>query len=590
MTRWLSLQGLYSVLFRPLAAHPPSNWKQYPYGWLMLSLGLALWYGILAFQQVLGADYVVQDDARQHVFWMQRFLDPGLFPNDLIADYFQSVAPAGYQFVYRLAAWLGIAPLLLHKILPLGLGVLTAGLCFRMMLSLFPVPSAAFCSSVVLMQGLGLTDAIVSATPKAFIYPLLLLFMDGVVRQQWIVTWIAIALQGLFYPQLVLISSGVLMLRLVDWQEWRPGLVQKRRDRILALGGLMVAFLVLLPYAVQTSEYGPTLTLAEAKQLPELSMDGSRSQYFQDDPTKYWLEGRSGLRPATIFTPVTNLLGLLLLALPWIPRNSFLRQTLNPNYTLLSQLFISSIGCFIFAHLFLFQLHLPSRYTQHSIKIVMTLAASIVVVSLLEYLWRWSQLAMGVAAFNTAIDFGKALASGGFTVLLTAVIVGYALLVAKFPLTTYQYGNYPQLYEFLQNQPTSIRVASLANEINNIPTFAQRSIVTGSEYAIPYHVGYYQQLRQRTNELIKAQYSLNKTDLVDFIQTYSVTFWLLEQSAFQPSYVESDSWIQQHPEAARRALANLQAQPRLPLVRARRKCQILKEGNLILLDAGCIAR
>jgi len=53
---------------------------------------------------------MVQDDARQHVFWMQRFLDPALFPRDLIADYFQSVAPAGYTAIYQMMAGVGINP------------------------------------------------------------------------------------------------------------------------------------------------------------------------------------------------------------------------------------------------------------------------------------------------------------------------------------------------------------------------------------------------------------------------------------------------------------------------------------------------
>jgi hypothetical protein len=43
----------------------------------------------------------VQDDARQHVFWMRRFLNSELFANDLITDHFQSIAPLGYAFFYR---------------------------------------------------------------------------------------------------------------------------------------------------------------------------------------------------------------------------------------------------------------------------------------------------------------------------------------------------------------------------------------------------------------------------------------------------------------------------------------------------------
>jgi hypothetical protein len=46
--------------------------------WFTLSLTFAALYSILALQQVFSSEYVVQDDARQHVFWMRRFLDPAL--------------------------------------------------------------------------------------------------------------------------------------------------------------------------------------------------------------------------------------------------------------------------------------------------------------------------------------------------------------------------------------------------------------------------------------------------------------------------------------------------------------------------------
>jgi len=61
--------------------------------WLTLSFTFAILYSFLALQEAFSSEYVIQDDARQHVFWTRRFLDSNLFPNDLIADYFQSVAP-----------------------------------------------------------------------------------------------------------------------------------------------------------------------------------------------------------------------------------------------------------------------------------------------------------------------------------------------------------------------------------------------------------------------------------------------------------------------------------------------------------------
>lgn len=89
---------------------PTGNFNSRMVFWFSLSLTFAAMYGLLGLRQAFSGEYVVQDDARQHIFWMRRFLDPALFPNDLIADYFQSVVPWGYSTFYRLFAAVGIDP------------------------------------------------------------------------------------------------------------------------------------------------------------------------------------------------------------------------------------------------------------------------------------------------------------------------------------------------------------------------------------------------------------------------------------------------------------------------------------------------
>ena len=63
----------------------------------------------------------VQDDARQHVFWMQRLVDPSILRDDLYADYFASQAPPGYVLLFR-ALLLFADPLTASKLLPPVLG------------------------------------------------------------------------------------------------------------------------------------------------------------------------------------------------------------------------------------------------------------------------------------------------------------------------------------------------------------------------------------------------------------------------------------------------------------------------------------
>jgi len=206
--------------------------------WLSLSLAFAVHYSILGFQQSL-TQYSIQDDARQHVFWMRRFVDPELFPQDLIADYFQSVAPSGYSTLYQLFATIGIDPVVLSKYLPIVLGLITTAYCFGVCLEILPVPVAGFMATAMLNQNLWIEDDLVSATPRAFIYPLLLAFLYYLLRGSLLPCLVAIALQGLFYPQCVFISSGVLVLqvlyRMGGWgdggmERWRDGETRRRGD------------------------------------------------------------------------------------------------------------------------------------------------------------------------------------------------------------------------------------------------------------------------------------------------------------------------------------------------------------------------
>ncbi|NJL84335.1 MAG: hypothetical protein HC890_17960 [Chloroflexaceae bacterium] len=140
-------------------------------GWLALTFVFTGIYGFIGVREAFVSEYFIHDDVRSHVFWMRRFLDPELFPGDIIADYLQSVAPYGYSALYRGMASLGIDPVGFNKILPIFLAFMTTWFCFRLCLRLFPVPAAAFVATVFLNQTLWVTHDLSSGTPRAFIYP-----------------------------------------------------------------------------------------------------------------------------------------------------------------------------------------------------------------------------------------------------------------------------------------------------------------------------------------------------------------------------------------------------------------------------------
>lgn len=560
--------------------------------WFIVSLSLAVAYSIPALLAAFSREFVVQDDARQHVFWMQRFVDSNLFPNDLIADYFQSVAPAGYTWVYRLMAMVGIEPLLLHKLLPPVLGAIATCYCFGICVELLPIPISGFIGALLLNQTLWMRDDIVAATPVAFVYPLLLAFLYYLLKRNLLGVASAIAILGLFYPQCVFVCAGVLILQLF----WEIGTRQRCRGAEVQRGdfdfsfyiiSLAVAIFILLPYAFKTSEFGSIITAAAAKTLPTFQPDGW-SNFFDQDPVKFWLCGkRSGMLPTEWCVLASNYSFLLIppqlwaaLALPILLQYRSRFPLLNKvcSISILPQILLASVGWFLIAHALLFKLHLPNRYTEHSFRIVVAIAATITITVLL----------------NTLLNYRNPKTQIFLSFLIAFALFLYPPLLKlqrySFAADSYTVGKEPALYKFFQSQPKDITIASMAKEANNIPSFAQRSILIGGQgYALPYHQKYYAQIQQRTLDLIKAQYSLDLQQVQRFIQTYKVDLWLLDKAAFTLYYVENNNWLEEF--QSKEPIVETIKQGTVPVLSTLLgKCSVFDTELFAVLEASCILK
>lgn len=590
------MSSLQRFLFSPIAKAPRSSQMF----WLSLSLALALIYPILALQEAFSSEYVVQDDARQHVFWMLRFLDPALLPNDFLADYFQSVAPWGYARFYQIVAWMGISPFLLHKLLPAALILVSTIYSYGACLQLLPVPLAGFITTLLLNQSLWMRDDIISGTPVAFVYPIFSAFLYYLLNRSLLPCLITIALQGLFYPQCVFLFGGVLVLQLVRWEGNRLRLSGDRQTYWVCGAGLLVAFLVLLPYALTPSEYGPVLTKAEAKALPTLN-PGGWSAFFTNNPIDFWFCGkRSGIFPSEWcevgyeiggLTPVP--LGLphiwFGLALPVLLRFSTrfpLAQQVTSKVAVLPQLLVSSVFWFLAAHTFLFKLHLPNRYGEHSLRIVAALAAGLAITIVLEALVQRGLQSRASSPRRSPLP----LATAG---LLAIALLIYPYFITfedtPFPVIRYRTGRAPELYEFFAQQPKDSVIASLASEANSLPSFAQRSIVVGGKgFILPYHQGYYEETNQRVTALMTAQYSPDLAQVQQFIQTYDVDFWLLEDTAFQPKYFKTNQIFEEYAAITKQIRPQLRNGPTPALAQLTDTCTVFQKDQFTVMSAECI--
>ena len=524
----------------------------------------AILFSLSGFGVAFDTAYTVQDDARQHVFWLQRLNDPDLFNDDLIADYFSSVAPAGYKFLYWLANLCGLQPFLFNKILPLLLGVGTSIYIYLVTLEVFPVPLAGFLASLLLNQNLWLLNDLVSGTPRAFFYVLFLGFIYYLLRRQLFFCLLFIVLQGLFYPQVALISAAILMIRAIA----------HKQHKYFYLLGLITAFLTLAIYKLQAGEFTEVITLETARQLPEFYSEG-RSAFFSDNLWHFWLSAeRSGFFPFEWQYSALCSFGLFLPVISKFPQR-FPLVRLKDSAGIIWQMLLASLGLFCLSHLMLFRLHLPSRYSQHTWRIAIALMTGITLTILLH------QLVCKIAS-SPKIQFG----------IIAIVII--ALLYPTYAVQSYPYrlgyvtGQAPKLYQFLQQQPKDVVIATLSSEADFIPSLARRSVLVGSEYSIPYHWDYYQQIRQRTKDLIRVQYSFDTADLTRFIRKYQVDLWLLESEAFTSEYLNNNPWLKQFQPEVRDAIASLQQAKQPAIINQINRCSVFQTTKLNLLDTKCL--
>ncbi len=600
--------------------------------WFWLSFVAPLYFGLVALcYQLVGPEYVVQDDVRQHVVWMQRFVDPTLFPNDAIADYYLAIAPPGYKGLYWSFAQLGIPPLLTAKLLPLALALITTVFTYKLSLKIFPVPFCGFLTTLILNQQIWLDDELITATPRAFYYPLLTAFLYFLVQRALVPCLIIIVLQGLFYAPSMLLSLAVLSVRLWPWEQMVRGfenvwviclnplrfwqraktnnpstregravninpssiqhqpqqsLLQRSRHRhryLFWVAGCSVSGLIIIFLLSNQASLGPTVTADQMQVMREFSIQG-RHEYFDVNPVYFWFQGRSGLNIS--WFPASILLGLLL---PWLSKTRFrLPQKLTPNVAIIYQVAIASLGLYILAHLLLFKLYFPSRYTYHSLRIALALASGITLTTLLEAMWFWLRHKYKIHSFR----FPDKLLVAIVTLLLFVELLVPAIPSIFLALEVWIEGQSPTLYTYLAQQPVNTLVATISTEGNNLGAFSKRSTLVSEEFSLAFHPRYHSIIKQRTIDLLRAQYSTDLSVVQKFISQYDINFFLVERNAFQPEYLPKQNWLVNGAahDFVKELVEQLQEGHVPILAQYSETCMQLSAEKWLLLKATCISQ
>ena len=255
---------------------------------------------------------------------------------------------------------------------------------------------------------------------------------------------------------------------------------------------------------------------------------------------------------------------------------------MNPKIRILNHLLLVSVAIFFVAHLMLFTLHLPSRYTQNSFRIVLAIAGGISTTIIVH------SLAIVVFPHLTQNYQRRTILSRLLVILFGAWLIVLPHFNSNFVWTQYERGNVPELYAYLNQQPKDTLIASLSYEADNLPTFAKRSILASKEYAIPYHTGYYFPFRQKAIDLIAASYSADLAMVKRIIMQYKIDYFLTEESSFTPEYISKNDWIMQHQTGAKIAVKNLQQNKKIAMQSIQSECSVMNSKGFYLISSECI--
>ncbi|MGP7977299.1 MAG: hypothetical protein ACLPOQ_09290 [Desulfobaccales bacterium] len=425
--------------------------------------------------------YVINDDVRQQIFWMQQWLDPQLFRGDLLAAYARHYVPWGVQGLYWLATWV-TDPISFSKFLP-GLLFIFLALClYRLGLGIGGRSLAWTMVAVYWFMPFFL-DNLAGGLARAFAAPLLAFFWLCWQEERPWGMGAALLLQALFIPYIFITSALALALAWLAgrWGSLRPPPFPAQRAHffLLAAGAALVA---LMNYSFDASGFGPLVSYAEMVNRPEFYAGGRYA--ILPVPSIFWelispwgwiapfrdLGLLAGIATCVVLAGAT-LWGLTRVAL----------RALAPRLQPLGYLLLAGLAVYCLARIFLLKLFIPDRYLIY----ILNLAYCLI-------------LALGLNALLKVEQWPRTLA-----VLVLAAAAGLGVW-RLWNVGLKDFAVYRPVYAALAATPKDAIIAGHPNLMDNVPTFARRRALVTYKLAHPWSKGLWQKIKPRLEDLFAA--------------------------------------------------------------------------------------
>ncbi len=501
--------------------------------------------------------YVVDDDVRQQIFWMQQWRDPELYRNDLLTEYAKSYVPWGVQAIYRAAAPF-MNPVQFTKVLTGLLFVITAGLLYGIGLQFHDDLTAVFIGCTFCIMG-HFMSKISGGLSQSFAFPLLAAFLFFLGRNNLIGVGILVLLQSILNPYIFLlcfVTYGVFLVYnigkiVLHWlrskgyfissPQWAvassrketpgdpgPGFFSNLTCELrtsyipllsVVLGGLLVmtgCILILLKYTVYApQEFGPLVTWADMVGKLEYSAAGRYELVpipsLFHELIRPWIFNLPFLTWGPLVAWILAIPGIALIIFGLV-RGKWVIDLAG--FRVFGYLFVASLICYVAACALIFKLFVPRRYVEFSLNIFYCVAIG--------------------ACIRAALG---ALVPDRLTFPLASTLLIVLAAFSLYRTGIYDYSRDAALYKFVRSTPKSSLMAGNPSLMDNVLTFGRRKAFVTYKLSHTWYKTYWKIVKKRTFDLFQAYYAQDPEVVRQFCRNNGIDYLIVRDADFKPDYL-----------------------------------------------------
>lgn len=487
-------------------SHPARHWPE-----AVAVLATLAVFAVAHGRQLLDP-FFINDDVRQQVFWMQRWLDPDLYPDSIWVEYASLYVPPGVKaFHYALIKGLGLTPFTSSKALTgllftaLGLGM------FRLGRALWDVGLGFACLAGVWLLPFFLYN-MSGGLSRSFVAPLLAWWAAGVTgqsRRTQAVVLLAAALCAPYACLILLTAAGLAWLARLAGRAKHVVFPVKLVDYalVLASAGIVLA----TSMAFDAAGFGPLVSRADMAGRPEFGPLGRYEIYPEPgvflDLVYYPFERVGLFLEGGLLTGIVTLVVILASAL-YLSRKVPWRQ-LAPRLAGMGFLLAASLALYAAAKIVLLKLFVPDRYISYTWYIVITLGLALPARFGLDALWRRKTLAAGLVCLAAALGMWRLSGSGLFSYAAEAPLAAWAQTTAK-----------------------NAVVAAPPKTADAVMTFGQRNVLASYKLAHVWAKGFWNRMEERYSRFFAAYYGDDPQAVRQLATDFGVDYLVVDEADF----------------------------------------------------------